>query len=107
MELRLTKSGITVFDQPTSTGNNSAAAFYVNINTVKLVGGAYSFSINSYILEAVRLTRPIPKLYGGFTWNTGYTGYVGKDNMPTSIRQGVNGEVDSFINDYLAQNPKL
>jgi hypothetical protein len=68
---------------------------------IKLV--AYSISLE--LKQTVFLARDTTKKYSASTWHIGSVGTVGLSNI-TTIRESVKNDVDIFINDYLAVNPK-
>lgn len=104
-ELRLRKAGVTVFEGPDSSDNITGAYLYINVTTLK-DKNLYAFSIRAALSERVRLSRDVPKITAGETWQSNSIGTVGSDNMTVSIRQSVSDTVDEFANAYLAQNPK-
>lgn len=106
VELRLRKAGITVFDKLDSDGNDSAAALDVSIDAIKNGNGVYGFYVSTRLREIVSLLRPTRCRAIATTWVTAYVGTVGTEAMAAYLRQDVDDDVDKFVNDYLAQNPK-
>ena len=106
IELRLRRSGITVYDDPLSVENDSVATLDANISTLKTDYGLYGYTLSLNLTEAARLVRTTPCYANATTWTTGYFGIVGADKMAPKLRQAIDDEADEFANDYLAQNPK-
>ncbi len=108
VELRLRKAGILVFEERYSEGNDSMAELYVDVNTLRKDTGNYAIAINLKLKEMVSLLRYAQTTYlaSGTTWTTGRFGGVDKDRLVNVLGTTINEEVDTFANDYLAQNPK-
>ena len=101
VELRLRKVGVKVLSQDTS----SAPVIDVVIGGVKIPRtNATAYAIALTLSQRVILERdPSIKLYAQ-TWSSALSlGYV---INATEIRNDLGDVVDSFINDYLSQNPR-
>jgi len=100
VELRLRKAGIRVLSRNTS----SAPVIDVIIGGVKIPRtNATAYAIALTLGQRVILERdPSIKLYAQ-TWSSALS--VGYVINRTEIRNDLGDVVDSFINDYLSQNP--
>ncbi len=79
----------------------NASFFSLNAN-VGTGGGGYIYNISVSLLEPVQLMRNGDNVWA-VTWQKGYLGITFD---LSDIRQKVKDQVDIFINDYLAANPK-
>ncbi|MGA9754851.1 MAG: hypothetical protein WBV23_06880 [Desulfobaccales bacterium] len=105
VEMRLRKAGARVLTEKESQGTPGMPYLYVNVNAVTKPGStfcAYSIKVQLKKKVAIESGFKIP----GVVWHT--TGYAGtcKITNITQIRNLVGDQVDQFINDYLAANPK-
>jgi hypothetical protein len=101
VELRLRKADIRVLSRDTS----SAPVIDVIIGGVKVPKtNATAYAISLTLSQRVILERdPSIKLYAQTWWAGVSVGYVING---TEIRNELGDVVDSFINDYLSQNPR-
>ena len=68
--------------------------------------GLYSYFVTVKFVQTVHLVRYKKIICFAPTWeSTGVFGTVGEENVD-SIRIDVRDQVNEFINDYLAVNPK-
>jgi len=104
VELRLRKAGVRVLTDEESLGTPGSPWLYVNVGTFIRSGSALcAYGVEVVLNEMVTLARGF-KTVGGI-WHTGNVGTVGTSNI-REIRKDVGDQVDKFINDYLAANPK-
>jgi len=104
VELRLRKAGVRVLTKKEGDETPGMPWLYVNVNTLflqKIPLVVYNISV--VLNEMVTLARGFEHV--GSIWSTGFTGAVGVSNIG-AIRKDVGDQVDKFINDYLAVNPK-
>jgi S1-C subfamily serine protease len=100
-ELRLRKAGITVADR-------SLNLLYININLLQSSGvpNMYIYSLETRLEQAVApFDRDENIIFQASTWSKEAVGTVGRNRI-TDLRTDVQDQVDAFINDYLAANPK-
>jgi hypothetical protein len=102
VELRLRKAGVRVLTEKESLETPEMPALYVNITTV-FKSNICAYSIHVSLSERVTLASGFQTT--GFIWDIGEIGFIGPENI-SKIRGYVGGQVDRFINDYLAANPK-
>jgi predicted amidohydrolase len=95
VELRLRKAGIKVVE-----GRWPLLA--VSITTM-IRSATIFYAIEMGLSEIATLDRGIRA--SGTIWNTGYMGVTGTAKI-REVRNAVGDQVDKFINDYLAANPK-
>jgi hypothetical protein len=124
VELRLRKAGVRVLTKEEILETPGMPWLYVNLTIMfDKDFPIAAFSQQVELKEYVTLDRPgtmpsaaedIAKKYGigipgfrtrGVIWDKSSTGTVG-NKMIRALRETVDDEVDKFINDYLAANPK-
>jgi hypothetical protein len=96
VELRLRKAGINVVEEGWPILGVGITAMKTNSTTI-------FYAIEVELSEVVTLHRGIKA--SGTTWDAGFIGYTGINNA-IKIRRDVNDQVDRFINNYLAANPR-
>lgn len=107
VELRLRKAGIRVLSEQEWLKAPGMPAVYVLVTTHKNKIGLHAFSIRVKLRQAVTLVRQpnSPPVLAGTYETNGYVGTIGSGRL-RELREAVADEVDIFINDYLAENPK-
>jgi hypothetical protein len=105
VELRLRQNGIKVLSEQEYLSTLNPCLYVCVIVDIRPESSLVVSGITLELREAVLLIRDQTKLCMGGTWWTASTGSVGLNNIKT-IREGVKDNVDKFINDYLAVNPK-
>ena len=106
VELKLRQAGIPILEL--NLDNVSAPTFaqlHVNVSVFTHSDGIWPFAIRIDVSQAVSLKRDPSIVLNAATWDETSYGMVGKQNV-RSVRDGVKGLVDKFINAYLAMNPK-
>lgn len=104
VELRLLKAGVRVLTEEEQNATPGKPSLYVNINThIEKNLPIIPLSIRIDLNEVVTLDTGLKTV--GTIWHTGSVGVVGKKSI-RKIREAVNQDIDRFINDYLAANPK-
>ena len=98
VELRLRKAGIRVLTKKERGETPGQPDLYVVVSTY-----FYAYLIEVGVREVVTLARGFEA--PGTIWQTGLLGGVGTERK-RMIRESVGDQVDMFINDYLAANPK-
>ena len=103
VELRLRMAGIRVV-----TVSDYLPYLYVNLHVIKRHTGMNVdfFTVNLDIMQGVRLDRDPSVFCTASTWQHGMSGWAGSQMIIDSIREGINSQVDEFLNDFLAENPK-
>ncbi|HDY90440.1 MAG TPA: hypothetical protein ENH82_20260 [bacterium] len=106
IELKLRMVGIKVLTKEELIKEPGMPILFVSIGGIKNIVGVWAFFINVKLLQQVYLLRDINLLYPAPTWTSG--GFMGFrfGSEKNSIRDIVKDQVDEFINDYLAVNPK-
>lgn len=107
VELRLRKAGIRVLTEEEWLKTPGMPALYVLVTTHENKIGVHAFSIRVKLRQEVKLVRQpnFRTVLAGTYETNGYVGTVGSSNL-RNLREAVADEVDVFINDYLAENPK-
>jgi len=108
VELKLRQNGINVLsDQEWLTAKAiDGPCLIVNVSMlIRQDSPVIAFNISLELSQKVLLERDPTKICEASTWNTDSVGSVGLKEIQ-SIRESVKDEVDKFINDYLAVNPK-
>lgn len=111
-ELRLRKAGIRVATADESLSNYDYCQLYINVATNPLKGkseGLFAFDITIEVDQMVRLARRgaagLPMMASTYQV-AGSVGTVGVDHLRDDLRGAINDRIDTFLNDYLAANPK-
>jgi len=109
VELWLRQAGIPVVSQDESLKAPGSPYLYVNINTAKTetlgLFATLVYAIQVAVRQDVDLRRDPALMVTATTWSTGMVGALGADNLQ-SVRGALNDLLKTFINDYLAENPK-
>ena len=106
VELRLRQKNIKVLSKQEWLMAPGEPFLYVNINVVvKDNGSIASYNLSVQLIQHVFLSRDLTKAFFATTWQNLFVGSVDVNKIE-SIRQDVEHQVDAFINDYLAVNPK-
>ncbi len=106
VELKLRQNGIKVLSEQEWNSIVGTPALYVNVNfNISKNYPVASFNINLQLYQTVYLTRDLTKICNAMTWELSYVGIASLSNIQ-SIRESVKDQVDEFINNYLAVNPK-
>jgi hypothetical protein len=104
VELRLRKAGVRVLTEEERGETPGNPYLYVNVSTyIEADDPIVAYSILVQLKEWVTLARGFETT--GVIWQRGLVGTVGKAKLRL-IRGGLGDQVDIFINDYLAANPK-
>ncbi len=104
VELRLRKAGVRVLTEEECFKMLGGPVLHVDVSTFSppaILIVAYSVRVE--LIERVALESGF-KTLGGI-WHTHYIGVVGTKYI-RDIRETVGSQVEQFINDYLAANPK-
>lgn len=107
VELRLRKAGIRVLTDQEWLKTPGMPALYVIVPTHKTDIGLYAVSIRVKFRQSVTLVRQpnSPSVLAGTYETNTYIGVIGTKRL-RELRDRVADQVDIFINDYLAENPK-
>ena len=108
VELKLQMSGIKVLTWEEIVKEPGLPNLYVRVNTFKRGTNLYAYHIDVELHQNVLLERD-PKIVrvGATTWRAaGMTGTISTEHNVNLLRNTVNNQVEQFINDYLAVNPK-
>jgi hypothetical protein len=109
VELRLRQNGIRVLSEGQEQFSAPGMPYlYVNVSIMMRKDIPLAvFVILVELKQNVFLARDTTKLCIASTWDSkSMVGSVGLDKIETTIRKDVKDNVDEFINDYLAVNPK-
>jgi hypothetical protein len=98
VELQLRRSAITIVEI------DADGIVYVNVSTMKTTSGLYAYSTSVELQQLVRIERNDHFALAS-TWLHGKIGTVGASQI-RSLRTDIIDEINLFINDYLATNPK-
>jgi hypothetical protein len=108
-ELKLRKAGIRVATRGESL-DSSVGTLHISVtaNPTQSVPNLYQVSIIVELLQEVRLVRdPTITVVSATTYAVARScGTVGIDHLRDDVRNAASDDVDVFINDYLAMNPK-
>jgi hypothetical protein len=105
VEIRLRRAGIAVLTEEELLKAPGTPSLSVWLMGSKTGTELYACSIRVELSQAVILERAQSVHAMAPTWNITSFGFVGM-NLLRSIRNYLNGPLDSFINAYLAENPK-
>jgi len=112
VELRLRQFGLRVVSSDKMSADSGFPNLRVRLNVLDQTMGlegtlvGYFFVVKVEVFQWVTLVRPPRSLARALTWTSrGVYGYVGTEKAD-SIQDAVRGEVDQFLNAYLAANPK-
>lgn len=108
-ELKLRKAGIRVATRGESLDSNIGTLHIsVTASPTQTVPNLYQVSIVVELLQDVRLVRdPTISVVSAATYAVSRgCGTVGVDHLRDDVRNAAGDDVDVFINDYLAMNPK-
>jgi len=105
VELKLRLAGIKIYSHEEYVKNLvGISSLYVNLNIVGNNEGAYVFNIYIALRELAYIQRTNkPSL--ATIWEYGYAGFTPKASN-SFIREELKRGLDTFLNDYLAVNPK-
>lgn len=108
IELSLRQYGIKVLTSEERSKTSRLAFLYLNVNTGRLTDQppGYIFNILLRVRQTVDLRTVVPKSCSAITWQTMMLGIAPTDQCFDTIRQQVKIQVEEFINEYLAANPK-
>jgi hypothetical protein len=112
IELRLRQSGITVVSSEKDTRPgfgilNVAVGTMADVAARSRTGETLAdiFIIHCRLIQGVRLSRNPDQFVSATTWSMRETGFLGRARS-AALKDYVLGEIDEFINDFLATNPK-
>ena len=106
VELRLRQAGIRVLTKAEWRKTPGLPYLYVRIATHKNPYNLYALAIHVELWQAVLLVRDPTTTTMAPTWTArGTIGSVGTNSMH-AVRESVGDDVDTFIQDYLAMNPR-
>jgi ferredoxin-fold anticodon binding domain-containing protein len=106
VELKLRQNSIKVLSEEEWFKTREKPHLHINVSVVtreESRSAVYVISVNLY--QYVFLARDITKVCDASTWKKETFGSVGLSRIET-IRESVKDDIDKFINDYLAVNPK-
>ena len=104
VELRLRKAGVRVLTEKERLEMPGVPFLYVNVGIAFNADSTLvAYSIRAELNELVTLDRGFRTR--GAIWDTSRVGGVGTGRI-SELREDVGDQVDRFINDYLAANPK-
>lgn len=107
VELQLKMAGIKVVSKEEWLKIPGSPRLYININQVyNNQVGAFVCDINVNFNQMVYLERKPDVSCMATTWWTTATGAVGVKEMEKKIRETIKDQVDVFLNEYFAVNPK-
>ena len=107
VELKLKIAGIKVLSKEEWLKTPGSPRLYININQVyNNQVGAFICDMNVNFNQKVNLTRNPDVSCMATTWWTSATGAVGGKEMEEKVRSTIKDQVDLFLSDYLAVNPK-
>jgi len=106
VELKLRLAGIRVMTSQESMQAPGQPFLSVVLNTQTRDKAFYYFSITLDLNQRIMLVRD-PRMEGtGVTWSRSWISSVGRNNFAEGVRSQVKDATDSFINAWLAVNPK-
>lgn len=107
VELKLKGAGIKVLSDEEWLEVPGSPRLYININQVyNDQVGAFVCDMNVNFNQKVNLARNPGVSCMATTWWTSATGAVGGKEMEVKVRDTIKEQVDLFLKDYLAVNPK-
>lgn len=107
VELKLRTAGIRVVTSEERFEEPGWPSLYVNVNALaSSTGNSYAYSIRVGLDQEVSLWRKPTIRATATTWISASVGIVGVNRMRAAVRESVSDQVDEFLNNYLAVNPK-
>lgn len=104
VELRLRMGGIKVFSKEEWLRSTGYPFVRLSLNVLRVAPGMWVYHTRASLYEKVHpLRRPLLKRFAS-TWES--PGWIGMTGKTSDIRDAVKDQVDIFINEYLAANPK-
>ena len=104
VELRLREAGITILPPTSAPGS---PVLYVQASLTGGESGLIAYSAHLTFGEAVRLVRVPTVLTFGTTWEgPRVLGYASTEHVAEQVRKAVNDQVSTFLNAWLAVNPR-
>jgi hypothetical protein len=108
VELRLRRAGIKVLDMETCQKTPGKPFLRVVGNTTTPATQIFAVSHDVELFQSVVLNRDKSISTLASTWRTGGVALgVGKANLVKGVRDLLRQDVDEFINDFLAANPRI
>jgi hypothetical protein len=107
VELRLKQAGINVQSEEEAINSPGTPYLYVSVSEYKGRDiPVYAFCVDLQLNQGVQLERNLATRLRVSTWAVpGHVGMVGVGKLRT-VRKTVADQVDKFISNYLAVNPK-
>lgn len=103
-ELLLRQYGVKILSREEAIETDSYPRLFVSVN-IHINDTIAAIAIEVELVEEVILQRKPPKLCPATIWETGYFGLV-STRILGEVRKNVKDQVEIFINNYLAANPK-
>lgn len=104
VELRLREAGLTILPPTSAPGS---PVLYVQASLTGGESGLIAYSVHLTFGEAVRLVRVPTILTFGTTWEgSRVLGYANTEQVGEQVRRAVNDQVSTFLNAWLAVNPR-
>ncbi len=108
VERQLLLAGIWVFPEPKRGARPSPddAQLWVLLNPLRGPGGDYTYSIDLFLMQPVKLARKPGPTVSAITWNA--PSWIGRSapERPREIRKNILRVVDVFVRAYWDSNPK-
>jgi hypothetical protein len=104
VELRLRQAGLSVLEPENP---NDDATIMVAVSAVKSPDGLYAVHMELQVAQWAWLARNSHILSFAATWHaTEVSGHLGSERIREGIESSIQHQVDEFLNDYFAENPK-
>ena len=107
VEVALRKAGIPVLEDADRVLLDDGAVLMVRRNAlVSSTSGEISFVLSVSVGELVALQRDRERTGLAFLWRTGGHGIARPDRLKQMVVDGLDENLNEFLNDYLAVNPR-
>ena len=104
IELRLREAGLAILPPSAAPGSQ---VLFAQVSLTPGESGLVAYSVHMTFGEAVRLMRVPTVLTFGTTWEgPRVLGYASAEHVGEQVRRAVNDQLNSFLNAWLAVNPK-
>lgn len=103
VESKLSQAGIRVLTHDEWRSTPGRPWLYISVNTIKFLA-SYFFSLDVQLKQEVTLSRIGSISTSSSTWELGSLGMTVTSDLPSRVRQAVDGYIQRFIEDCATAN---
>lgn len=103
VESKLSQAGIRVLTHDEWRSTPGRPWLYISVNTIKFLA-SYFFSLDVQLKQEVTLSRIGSISTSSSTWELGSLGMTVTSDLPSRVRQAVDGYIQRFIEDCATSN---